>query len=175
MALGLRNRAIALLGLKMGLRGSDITSLRFSQINWDQQSIRFCQEKTDVGKNLPMPTEVGNAIYRYVTEGRPQSRSNYIFITHKAPYIKIGRSVCGKIIKKAFPDKQGTGFHITRKTFATDRFRNNCGYHDVACLLGHSSTETVHKYISLDEERMRKCPISLYEAGILMEGGFRDE
>lgn len=175
IALSLRNRAIILIGLKMGLRGIDITSLELDQIDWHSQSILFCQRKTDVGKILPMPIEVGNALYRYLSEGRPESRSRYVFITHKAPYGKIGRSVCNHIMKKAFPDSEGNGFHITRKTYATERFRNRCGYSEVADLLGHSNTETVHKYLSLDEERMRLCPIPLSEAGIPMEGGLRNE
>ena len=174
-ALGLRNRAIILIGLKMGLRGIDITSLELSQIDWHSQSIRFCQQKTDVGKILPMPVEVGNALYRYLSEGRPESRSRYIFITHKAPYGKVGRGVCSLIMKKALPNSAANGFHITRKTYATERFRNRCGYSEVADLLGHSTTETVHKYLSLDEERMRLCPITLSESGIPMGGGFRNE
>lgn len=175
--LGLRNRAIALIGLKMGLRGSDITSLAVNQIDWQAQCIRFRQKKTNVEKVLPMPTEVGNALYLYLTEGRPESRSGYIFITHKAPYRKIGRSVCRRIMQNAFPEKrdEGFGFHITRKTFATQRFRSQCGCSEVADLLGHTTTDTVQKYISLDEERMRLCPVSLTDAGILMEGGFRNE
>ena len=173
--LSLRNRAIALIGLKMGLRSSDITSLTFSQIDWKRQCIRFRQEKTNVERTLPMPTEVGNALYRYIAKARPSSGSPYIFITHKAPYRKVGRCVCKRIMQMAFPGKSGYGFHITRRTYATHRFRNHCGKSDVAYLLGHTTDDTVSKYIALDEERMRKCPISLKEAGIPMKGGFRNE
>lgn len=174
-ALALRNRAIILLGLKMGLRISDITSMKLSQIDWKTGSIRFCQEKTSVGKLLPMPVEVGNALFRYLTEGRPQAKSRHVFITHKAPYCRISRAVGSNIMKKVFPDKAKAqyGFHSTRRTYATERFRNNCSYSEVADLLGQSNTDTVHKYISLDEERMRLCPVSVIESGITMIGGFR--
>ena len=174
-ALGLRNRAIALLGLKMGLRGVDIMSLKLGQIDWHSQSICFCQKKTDIGKILPIPVEVGNALYRYLMEGRPESTSSFVFIAHKAPYREVGRCVCRHIMKKAFPDRDSSGFHITRKTYATGRFRNRRGYSEVADLLGHTTNDTVHKYISLDEERMRLCPIALSTAGIPMKGGFRNE
>lgn len=176
-SLGLRNRAIVLIGLKMGLRASDITSLELDQIDWRNGSIRFLQDKTDVEKILPMPVEVGNALYRYLSDGRPSSRSRYIFITHKAPYRKVGRNVCGKIMKKAFPERirKLKGFHVTRRTYATQRFQNRCGCSVVAHLLGHTTTETVHKYLSLDGERMRLCPISLEPAGISFTGGFRNE
>ena len=176
-ALGLRDHAIILIGLEMGLRASDITGLKLEQIDWKQQCIRFCQQKTNVGKVLPMTVGVGNALYRYITEGRPESRSRHVFITHKAPYKKVSRNVCKRIMDKALPDKQGEGygFHITRKTFATKSFQNGCGFSEVAGLLGHTTAETVNKYISLDEERMRLCPIPLAEAGILLKGGMRNE
>lgn len=176
-ALGLRDHAIILIGLEMGLRASDITGLKLEQIDWKQQCIRFCQQKTNVGKVLPMTVRVGNALYRYITKGRPESESPYVFITHKAPYKKVSRSVCKRIMDKALPNKQGEGygFHITRKTFATESFQNGCGFSEVADLLGHTTTETVDKYISLDEERMRLCPIPLSEAEILLKGGLRNE
>ena len=175
-SLFLRDRAIILLGLKMGLRSSDIMALELSQVDWESGSIRFCQEKTLVEKVLPMPVEVGNALFLYLTEGRPQAADRHVFITHKAPYRRITRGVSSRIMKKAFPDggADRPGFHCTRKTYATGRFRGNCSFSEVADLLGQTSTDTVHKYISLDEERMRLCPISPGEAGILpMEGGFR--
>ena len=177
-ALRLRNRAIVLMGLKMGLRISDIVSLEMGQIDWKGAAISIVQEKTGVGKLFPMPVEVGNALYRYLTEGRPRSGpgDSHVFITHKAPYRKITRSVCGNIMDKAIPKGQGgarPGFHATRKTYATGRFRSGCGFPEVADLLGHSSNDTVWKYISLDEERMRMCPIPMEAAGISMKGGFR--
>ena len=175
-SLGLRNQAIALIGLKMGLRGSDITELTFEQIDWRLGAIRFIQKKTSVERVLPMPVEVGNALYRYITEGRPDSKSKYVFIVHKAPYGRVKRNICRRIIQKVFPEGRddGYGFHITRKTYATERFRNHVGYTEVAYLIGHTTDETVKKYISLDEERMRLCPISLSESGITMKGGFRN-
>lgn len=175
-SLGLRDRAILRIGLKMGLRASDITALRLEQIDWMNVSIRFIQDKTDVEKILPMPVEVGNALYTYLSHGRPAGRSQYVFITHKAPYRKIGRSVCLRILKKALPERNvpGSGFHVTRKTFATELLKSGTGYLEVAGLLGHTGTDTVNKYLSLDEERMRLCPVSLKSAGISMKGGFRN-
>ncbi len=78
---------------------------------------------------------------------------------------------------KALPAERedGYGFHVTRRTYATKRFRSSCEYSDVAYLIGHSTDDTAKKYISLDEERMRRCPVPLSDAGIPMKGGFRNE
>jgi integrase len=68
--LSLRKKAMILLGLKMGLRSFDIVYLKYEDIDWKNSSIRFIQSKTEVEINLPMPAEVGNAIYRYITQER---------------------------------------------------------------------------------------------------------
>lgn len=172
--LELRDRAILFLGLKMGMRCTDIVSLTFDQINWEESSIHFLQKKTDVEKILPMPTEVGNAIFHYITKARPKSGCTNIFITHKAPYRSITRNVCNRIFHNVWTEWEhpGIAFHVTRKTYATMLFQNGVSYSEVADLLGHTTNDTVYKYISLDEERMRLCPLSLEENGILMKGGF---
>ena len=59
----LRNKAIVLLGTKMGIRASDIVRIQVKDINWDEQTITFVQKKTSHEAMLPMPTAVGNAIY----------------------------------------------------------------------------------------------------------------
>lgn len=59
----LRDIAIVLLGLKMGFRASDITHLCFSNIDWKKHEISIVMQKTKVEIKLPMPVDVGNAIY----------------------------------------------------------------------------------------------------------------
>ncbi|QFJ53921.1 tyrosine-type recombinase/integrase [Pseudobutyrivibrio xylanivorans] len=174
----LRDTAILLLGIKMGLRSIDITSLKLSDIDWDGQTVRIVQEKTDHEIILPMPVSVGNAIYRYITEGRANERtvSPYLFIKNRVPYDKVGRSVCRGALKRTLPARPDdrSGFHITRKTFATDNLMKGASKQVLADLLGHRTTNTLAPYLLLDEDRMRMCPLSLSETGLLMKGGRYD-
>jgi len=64
--LSLRKKAMLLLGLKMGMRSSDIVKLEYDDINWETASIRFIQDKTEVEVDLPMPTDVGNTLLLFV-------------------------------------------------------------------------------------------------------------
>lgn len=171
--LELRNVAVILLGLKMGLRGSDIVNLKFSNIDWKRSVIHLIQEKTKTEVSLPMPIKVGNAIYQYLMNGRPDSESSYIFIQHKAPYDKLERGSCFKTIREVLPGRNipGSGFHVTRKSFATSLLRQGTEVNTIIDSLGHRSDSTVSKYLSLDEERMRTCPLSLSETNILLRGG----
>lgn len=172
--LSLRKKAMLLLGLKMGLRASDVANLSINDVNWASASIRFIQKKTSVEVNLPMPAEVGNALFRYIIEERGHKPSSKIFLSEKAPKKPVGRSVCNAALKTALPDRnvEGSGFHVTRKTYATQLLKNGVGASMVAEALGQRGISSVHRYLSLDTDRMRMCPLSLAECGI---GGWTNE
>ena len=136
-------------------------------------TIRLIQQKTLAEELLPMPIIVGNAIFKYITKGRPSSKSPYIFIHHKVPYGKLTPSICRTALKAAAPLRgtPGNGFHITRKTFATGLLNAGSEVGTIIDSLGHHTDSTVEKYLSLDEERMLMCPLSFEEAGISGIGG----
>lgn len=166
--LSLRKKAMLLMGLRMGMRSSDIVNLKFSDIDWDGASIRFVQEKTGVEVNLPLPNDVGNALFRYITQERVSKAHPDVFLGEKASHSPVGRSICRKALDTALPDRDvpGSGFHVTRRTYATDLLRKGIGIAQVAEALGQRGTNSVHKYLALDEDRMRMCALSLGECGI---------
>lgn len=172
--LTLRKKAMLLLGLKMGLRASDIANLSIEDVNWASTSIKFIQKKTSVEVNLPMPAEVGNALFRYITEERGQKSSSKVFLSEKAPKKPVGRAVCNAALRTALPDRkvEGSGFHVTRKTYATRLLKNGVGADMVAGALGQCGTSSVHRYLSLDTDRMRMCPLALSECSV---GGWSHE
>lgn len=173
--LELRDKACILLGTEMGIRGCDIVNLRFGDINWKEISICFRQEKTGTEVSLAMPVSVGNAVYHYLRDGRPKgAKGDYIFITVKAPYRKLAPLSCRQALCRALPDRQvkGSGFHVTRKTFATERLRNNVSPDQIANAMGHVTLGSLAPYLSLDDERIGLCPLSIADLGIQMGGGF---
>ena len=169
----LRDYAIVCIGLSMGFRASDIVSLRFSDVDWKNRSIHIIQQKTGKALTMPMPVKTGNIIFRYIRDGRPESASPYIFIRHEAPYDKIKPGVCQNALKRLIthPDGSDCSFHAVRKTFATNLLVGGTNIALISDSLGHSTDGTVHRYLSLDEERMRMCPLSLADTGISCKGG----
>lgn len=171
----LRQKAMLQLGLYMGLRGIDIINLVIGDIDWEDVSIRFVQEKTGYELYLPMPAEVANALYRYIVKERPVSCSQKVFLRSKAPYCELrSTNACIRALKKALPERnvEGSGFHVTRKTFATNRLRGGAGVDELKEMLGNRDRANVHKYLSLDEKNMRLCCMDLSERSIQMEGRF---
>ena len=171
----LRQKAMLQLGLYMGLRGIDIINLVIGDIDWDDVSIRFIQKKTGYELYLPMPAEVANALYRYIVKERPESENPKVFLKSKAPYCDLETtSACTDALDAALPGRnvKGSGFHVTRKTFATNKLRNGADPDEVKEMLGHRDRANVHKYLSLDERRMKLCCLDLTGRAIQMEGRF---
>ena len=159
----LRDSAIIMLGLKMGMRGVDICNLKLSDISWHKQTISFIQQKTGVYIELPMPIAVGNSIYRYISEGRPVSTADTIFINHISPDQPLREiSSVRHTMQRIFcniPQNDVTGFHITRRTFASEMLRSGNSMPIIAAALGHAGLENLNPYLSTDDENLRKCAI----------------
>ena len=172
----LRDYAMVCIGLTMGFRACDIVSLCFDNVDWKRKCIRITQQKTGKLITMPMPVKTGNILYRYLRDGRPQSKEPYIFIRHEAPYDRIQCGVCRSALKRFLnlPHASKCKFHSVRKTFATQLLEGNTKTELISDSLGHSTDDTVHKYLSLNASRMRLCAISMADVGISYKGGAFD-
>lgn len=171
-----RNSAMLLLGTEMGMRGCDIVNLKLRDIDWKNQMIRFIQDKTDVETVLYMPAAVGNSIYRYIRNVRPkQTVDDHVFLRIGAPYCSLTRNSCYSALKKAVPYRsvKGSGFHVTRKTFATSRLKAGVTPDRIIDAMGQRNRNSLTPYLSLDSERMRLCSLCLQNLDLLQEGGGR--
>ncbi len=172
--MGLRNAAIVLLGLRMGLRASDIANLKLADISWKEGSLSFTQQKTGVHVKLPLPVDVGNSLYRYLCEGRPPSHSPYVFLHHRAPFCRFQRGHFGRILEVVIAEQGKNerihGFHVTRKTYASKLLARGTPVGTIAAALGHVGVHTVDEYLATEEDQMRLCAIGLQ--GIEYSGRF---
>ncbi len=165
--LELRDTAMVMMGLRMGIRASDIVSLRVSDFDLKKGKVSFVQQKTNKAITLTIPTDAGNSIYKYVMHGRPVSGAEgdgYIFVRHRSPYSRLDRSICRTALARVLSESgfslpHGQGFHITRRTFATRLLRARVKVDALVDALGHSSRNAVDNYLSHDEEGMLLCPL----------------
>ena len=170
----LRTAAIVTIGLELGLRASDVVRVKMEDIDWKNRKISVIQYKTRNALSLPLTTAAGNAVYRYLVKGRPKTASPYVFVHHHAPYDRMSTKICNNSLYRILPERydvENKGFHVLRRTFATTLLRNNAGIQRVMDSLGHTDNTSVMKYLSFDGERMRLCPLSLTQYGLLLEGG----
>ncbi|WP_420795956.1 tyrosine-type recombinase/integrase [Desulforamulus profundi] len=76
---GKRDYAMVLITALLGLRASDVCNLTFENIQWEKNLIVLNQQKTQVRIELPLLSEVGEAIIDYLKYGRPSPSLRIIF------------------------------------------------------------------------------------------------
>ena len=164
--LGKRNQAMILLALRLGMRRSDIVGLKFSNINWQNDTITFIQQKTRIPVTLPLLTDVGNALMDYIIDSRRKVDADEIFLRGYAPYKSLKPNSASKVSQKYLSefgsdDCSEKGFHILRRTAATKLFENNVPSSVISASLGHLNPNSADVYLSTDSKKMRKCALSL--------------
>lgn len=176
---GRRDYAVFLLSLRTGLRASDITKLKLTDINWTGKTIQVVQKKTRTALELPLPVDVGNAIADYILHSRYKTDNPYIFLRHRgAPCADpieptSFNSYLRRYMKAAgieYAGWDGKSFHALRRTAGTSMVISGTPVSTVAQVLGHNSMESSKRYISLDTERLRECGLELGVMATRKEG-----
>lgn len=164
---GKRGYAMLLLATRLGLRASDIANLQFSNIDWSGNEINLTQYKTGNPINLPLLSDVGNAIIDYLKYGRQKSDSPYIFLAHKPPYDAITSNIVSdairKIIKESGVSIEGRrhGPHSLRHSLASRLMNYGTPMPVISEVLGHESTDTTMTYLNIDVKSLLKCALSV--------------
>jgi site-specific recombinase XerD len=166
-AVGKRDYAILLLTTRLGLRASDVYGLQFSNIDWDKNIIRLSQYKTKREIELPLLTDIGEAIINYLRYGRPVSDSPLIFLSAVAPYRTLNHismnSIVSRIITASGVDinRRKFGPHAMRHTLASQLLRNGISLPVISETLGHEKTQTTMNYLRIDLGNLMKCTLEV--------------
>ena len=122
---GIRDYAIILLIARLGLRSSDVANLRFSNIDWESDLIRLTQVKTGNPLELPLLSDVGDAIINYLKNARPKTDSDHVFIRVQPPYTEFQSGAVGALVHehllRAVSHLEGrkSGSHALRHSLAS--------------------------------------------------------
>ena len=157
--IGIRDKAILLFFARMGLRGSDVADLRFSQIDWDKGSIRF-SGKARREEHLPLTQEIGDALVAYL-ERRPRIGEDRIFLCINAPFRPFGRgSNIARIVTTrmhaAGVKAARYGALILRHSVATQMLRKGVTLFEIGKVLRHKSVNMTAYYAKVDFELMKQ-------------------
>jgi len=169
-ALGKRDYAMLLLGTRYGLRPCDIKSLRFDDVRWRQQRIVLVQSKTQRQLDLPLVSEVDEALVDYLRNGRPTCDAREIFVRHIAPITPLCRQnrlwgVMQRAFKTAAIERPAgrRGFHLLRHSAATRMLCDGVPFDTISAVLGHSSVESTRVYAQVDLVGLRSVALSARE------------
>lgn len=118
--IGKRDAAIILLSTRLGIRAGDIAGMRFEHIDFERDRLRFVQGKTKNPIELVLLPEIKSALVDYIENGRPESNSDYVFLSVKNPHRVIDRTLVHHITTQ-YLDKAGveyTGKNMVPIVFA---------------------------------------------------------
>lgn len=175
--IGKRNYAIILLAARLGLRASDISRLKFTELHWRTSAIEISQVKTGKKLVLPILPDVGNALIDYLKYGRPESQSPFVFLIVRPPYAQFHTSqVVTHVIQRAY---RKAGINVKGRRFGAHSLRHSLGFRMleestalpvISEVFGHKNTESTKYYLRIDLKSMRQCmldvpavPASFYE------------
>lgn len=168
-----------LLASRLGLRASDIASLRFSDIDWDKDTITLIMQKTGKVIELPLLADVGNAIIDYLQHGRPKSELQNVFLSSRAPYVAATSCMVCNAIRTIICDSgvditnKHHGPHSLRHSLASAMLEEGTTIPVISETLGHRSTETTMTYLKIDMKSIVKCalPVPPVSDGFYMQKG----
>jgi len=166
--LSMRNKAVMLLLILTGIRSSDIAHLTLDSIDWESGTVYVCQQKTDFPLELPLTPVIGNAIFDYLTQERPDTESQRLFLSETWPFSPLANNSIGNIVAKVFKmagirqtpgDRKGT--HIFRHNAASSMLENGVQQPVISRTLGHSSPQSLEAYLSADFVHLKECALDI--------------
>lgn len=165
---GKRDYAILLLSAQLGIRSSDICSLKLCGMHLDERCITFQQEKTGRMENLPITELMAYALADYIKNARPTTVSDLLFV-HMYSNCESGYTgsnlyhIINKYMKEAGINTDGKrhGMHSLRHSLSSNLLKDGTPLPVISGILGHSSTEITMRYLWMNTEQLRKLSLEV--------------
>jgi integrase/recombinase XerD len=155
----LRARAILLLHSIYALRSSEVRGLRLNEFDWREERFAVHRAKRGGVQYFPIQYEVGEAILRYLTKGRPRCACRHVFVTLNPPYRPLTASSMWQItslrMKRLGIMAPHCGPHALRHACATHLLRKGTSLKEIADFLGHRDSRSIGLYAKYDPRSLR--------------------
>ncbi len=129
-------------------------------MDWRNGIVTLHRTKSQRVQHLPLPEQTGEALARYLREGRPQTDSRVLFIRHRAPFgVPLGVAAIRNAMNRAFTRcalaDRFCNTHVLRRSMATRLQKTGVSIKEIADLLRHRDVNTARVYARVDLERLR--------------------
>jgi site-specific recombinase XerD len=161
---GMRDHAILLLLARLGLRAGEVVSLTLDDIDWREGQLRLhCKGRRTA--QVPLISEVGNSLARYVQHGRPRCATRRVFIRGRAPRVGLANSssidtIVAGALARAGVHSERKGCHLFRHTLATEMLRQGASLGEIGQVLRHRHPDTTLIYAKVDLCALRTLAIA---------------
>ena len=156
----LRDRAILLLLAVYALRSGEVRALKLEDLDWEKDLLFVPRNKGRKREPYPLSPTVGQAIIRYLKEGRPRSSYREIFLTVEAPIQPLRQSSLWTIVAKRTlsldPPVECRGPHALRHASATHLLAQGLSLKEIGDHLGHRLPKTTAVYAKVNLTGLRE-------------------
>jgi integrase/recombinase XerD len=166
---GIRDRAILELMYATGMRVSEVSYIKVSDVNADVGFVR-CLGKGKKERIIPLGKKAITAIGRYLEKVRPAQlkglSSAELFLNRSGK--KISRISLWKLIKgyaRKARIKKEMRPHILRHTFATHLLERGADLRSVQEMLGHANISTTQIYTHVTQDRLKSIHKQFHPRG----------
>jgi integrase len=143
-----------------GLRASEVSQMRLKDIDWEHEQITVRRVKSQKTHVYPLVPVVGEALIRYLKEGRPRCGYPEVFVKLKAPLGPVSRLSIHRLTNKQFLALEiktlHRGPHSLRHACATHLIAEGFSFKEIGDHLGHSGTSATHIYAKVDLPHLRE-------------------
>lgn len=155
----LRNKAMCELLYATGLRVSELTSLKFADIDFERRLIRV-MGKGKKERIVPFNNIAKETLMLYCQESKNKfkTESEFVFLNFRGGRIteRSVERILQKIYKEVMNSDKSIYPHLFRHSFATHLLQRGANLRMIQELLGHSNLSTTVKYTSLNYSDLLK-------------------
>ena len=158
--LGLRDRAILETFYSTGMRRLELTTLKWSAIDYERGTVFIDQGKGHKDRMIPIGERALKWIYKYQYDARPQltlgSDDGTLFVNYlgQAFHANALSKLVRNYVVKADIDKKGS-CHLFRHTCATLMLEGGADVRFIQALLGHAKLETTGIYTQVSIKQLK--------------------
>jgi len=144
---GVRNKAMLAVMLNMGLRVSEVSNLKFKDVNINKKKLRVVDGKNSKDRDLIIPGYTLELLEKWIFI-KPES--NYFFTTLDGSKVvtRYIQDMVKRYRERSNIDKNVTP-HTLRHTFATQFYRQTKDIETLRKILGHADISTTQIYVTL--------------------------
>lgn len=164
---GHRNKAIIETLYACGLRVSELTALRLSDLYFDEDFIRV-MGKGSKQRLVPIEKYTQKQILYYIEHQRRQLKiakghEDYVFLNRRGK--QLTRAMIFTIVRRAAEEiglKKTISPHTFRHSFATHLLENGANLRAIQLMLGHENITTTEVYVHVDRSYLRDALVKYH-------------
>ena len=153
--------ALILTGLHTGMRKSELLNMKWSDIDFENQTISVTSKDDWHTKNYKARTlQLTPVLYQALKDHELEPGSNEYVFTFRGKAIRQDiRKSWRRVINKA--GLHGVTLHTLRRTFASQLVMAGVSLRDVQDLMGHQSFQTTLRYAHLSPDHVKRQVLNL--------------